>query len=709
MPSHQDRPIFAGDRVAIIGATDRVHYHGALIANLTADWSRVEKIYLINPNRDTAFGRPCYDSVGDVREAIDVAVIATPSRVVAEAVEECGLAGVATAIVLSSGFAEAGPDGLLQQAAASAAARKYGMHLLGPSSLGFVARARGVAPFASRLPRHLDQGNVSAVFQSGGMLNLFLHQLADRRIGLCSAVVTGNEASLSLSRLFREAVRDDGARVVALYCESIHERDLLVQACEEAQSLGKPVIALRAGTSAQGQRNVATHSGKLASSSRAWTALLRQRNVIEVHNLDDLIEAVCVASRTEGLKIRPTRRRACLMSVSGGDCTLLADIAERTGWQLPDLKDDAHQRMVALTGKHSMADNPLDVGGLWRKGVIGDIAGVAAAQYDVDVIGFRLNLPEEPDDGLLHAYRDLVVAARKEGKLPVALTRASERVQGHWYEFFQQLGVPFLHEYEKALRALGRISDWYGQRAAASEDAGCARGTVDLPAIERFRGRPSGAASFDDASELLRSHGIHVIGSRTVTTREDALAAAAQVGYPVVLKADSPAVLHRSDIGAVRLNITSPAELTSAYNDIHIAVDQVVDGWTAPRFVVQQQEKAGLELLVGVRSDPEIGPVVLLALGGIYAELLDDVALRPAPVTAADVEEMLSELRARQLLEGARGTAKLDVAAVVNTVIQLGAIADSLGDDLAELDVNPLIVREAAGGAVAVDVVAIRA
>ena len=702
--------ILSASTVALIGASERVHYQRALLGNLERVGMARDRIYFVNPNRATVFGQPCFPTLAGLPDAPEVAVVATPAQSIPAITKECAQAGVAGLIVLSNGFGEAGREGRDRQKEIVRIAEEAGMTVMGPSSLGVLSLPRRVGFFATPVPSTLRPGVVSAIFQSGGILNLFLMQLAARGVGLSSAVVTGNEAMLDLVDYVEHALDDPASRVIVVYAESIPRGKAFGAALARAERAGKPVVVLRTGSSERGRRNVLSHSGNLASSGAAWSAFLRQRNAIEVGNFDELTDAVVLATADQVGSVHPTDRSTVLMSVSGGDCTFLADLAERTRWTLPDLTPAGHEEMVALVGKAALTDNPLDVGGLWRKGLIPGVASIVAKHSPASVVAFRLNLPDRPDDQLLDAYRSLARCAKDAGKFPVALTRASERIDDSWYSFFGGLGVPLLHEYERALRSLAAITEYHKRRA--DRLTRCATAVAELAetraAIDTFEHLRPGPASFADARALLTAYGVRLAPSHIVCSREEAEAAADTLGYPVVLKTDSQSVVHRSEIGAVKVGLASAQDVGAAYDEIANRVAKLADADNAERMLVQPQLPEGVEVLVGVSRDPDLGAVVSMGLGGVLVEVYGDVTRRVAPVSERDFQEMLSELRGRPLLEGARGRPLADVGALSRVVAAVSQLAEDLGEQLAELDLNPVVVLPEGKGAWAVDALVVR-
>ncbi len=689
-------------RVALVGASERIHYHGQVVRNLQTLGFPMEDVALVNPRRSEAYGLPCYASLAGVPGPVDVALIGTGAENLPAAVEDCAAKGVRAALVLSSGFAEAGAEGRERQAALVDYAARQGVSLIGPNSLGMVKPSNRLGLFASVVPPGLKAGNVSCIFQSGGMLNLFVGLMAGRHVGLGWAVVTGNEAMVTLADFLETAVDDPETGVIVLYLESVRNPALFRDGLERAAAAGKPVIALQTGLSEKGQRNVLTHSGNLASSGKGWTALLRQRNVTVVSNLDELLEAAALFSAARRLDVRPSRPSLFLMSVSGGDCTLLSDLSQKTGFDLPDLPAAAHERLVELVGKPSLADNPLDVGGLWRKGVIPAVAETVAAATPADTVAFRLNLPDEAEPPLLEAYATLANTIRQAGKLPIALTRASEKLPAHWYAFFDSLGIPFLEEYERALRALQRLVIYNARVSPLPLQRERVR--VGEP-LDWLQATPSGALSYADTERLFTQFGVPLAEAAVTHSPQEAAAAAERLGYPVAVKISSPDLPHRSDIGGVALGLAGRSDVEAAYDRVLASAG----GAQVEGVIVQKMAQGGVEMILGVSVDPEVGPLVLLGLGGIFVEIFGDVAMRPAPLSERDVDEMLAELRGLPLLTGARGRPKADLPALRQMVLAVSDMAVALGGDLAELDLNPVMVLPEGQGVAAVDALVRRA
>ncbi|MBU6423071.1 MAG: acetate--CoA ligase family protein [Chloroflexota bacterium] len=675
------RPILGASSVAIVGASERNYYTRSVFENLRALGFPLERIRLVNPNRPEAFGQPC---VARLDGPVDLAVVATPRATVPGVLRELAGAGVRACVVLSDGFAESGAEGAALQAEVASAAAP--MLLVGPNTMGVVVPGAGVGAWGAVLPP-LRDGDVSLLFQSSGLLNLFMNLVSARRIGIRAAISVGNEAGVTYVDHLRALVEDERTRVVASFIESVADGRALREVLERADELGKTIVALRVGRSERARRNVLAHTGRLAASGAVWDALFRQTGVVAVANVDELLETVALFSRA---RKRLEGDGVGLVTISGGDCTLLSDLAARVGVRLPEPARRAE--LAELVGKPTLLGNPLDVEDLLRTDPERFFRALEllASDREVAVVGVRLNLPERPTDALRASWERAAAVVRGGGKLAVALTRASEALAPEWHALFDELGVPLVEEYEKALGAIRSLVSSNGRRARAGERVAPIRRSApaDL-ALPPGEGR----LSVEGAARLLAAYGIPFTETIHCGSADASAAAADRLGYPVVLKAD---VAHKSDLGAVRADLRDAAAVREAYTE----VARLAPG---AGILVQHMEKGVAECLVGVTVDERLGPVLAVGLGGIFVETLKDVSLRLPPLREADVREMLDELRGVDLLRGVRGREPADLDALVDLVLRVSEMAVDLDGRLSQLDLNPVIVRGGSRGAVAVD------
>lgn len=675
------RPILGAASVAIVGASERNYYTRSVFENLRTFGFPLDRIRLVNPNRAEAFGVPC---VSRLDAPVDLAIVATPRATVAGVVRELAQGGTRACVVLSDGFAESGADGARLQAEVAAAAAP--MLLVGPNTMGLVVPGARVGAWGAPLPP-LREGDVSLLFQSSGLLNLFLNLASARRIGIRAAISVGNEAGLSYVDHLSALVEDERTRVVASFIESVADGRALRAVLERADELGKAVVALRVGRSERARRNVVAHTGRLAASGGAWDALFRQTGVIAVANVDELLETVVLFARTARKHIEGDG--VGLVTISGGDCTLLSDLAVRAGVRLPEPTSRAE--LADLVGKPTLLGNPLDVEDLLRTDPERFFRALEllAADTQVALVGIRLNLPEKPTGALRESYQRAANIVRARRKVAVALTRASEALDPAWHALFDELDVPLVEEYEKALRAMASLLSFTARHRDVAERRASRRRSDP-----RGYAFPSGRLSQADAVALLAAYGIPFTATVVAAAAADAVAAAERLGYPAVVKADTA---HKSDIGAVRVDLRDASAVRDAHADVARRAPE------AP-VLVQRMEEGVAECLVGITTDDRLGPVLAVGLGGVLVEVLKDVSLRVLPVSESDVREMLEELRGVQLLRGVRGGPPGDVDALVDLVLRVSEMACDLEGRLSQLDLNPVIVRPAGDGVVAVDV-----
>ena len=686
------RPLFEARSIAIVGASERNHYARAVFDNLRRLGFAAERVHPVNPTRPEAFGRPCVPRVSDLVEPVDLAVIVTPAATVNGVLEDCGARGIRAAIVLSDGFAEQGDAGRVLQDQLTATARAHGIALCGPNTMGVVAPAAGIGAWGGDLPSALRDGNVGAIFQSSGMLNLVLGLATARRVGFHAAVSVGNQAVLSAADYFENFVRDPSIGVIIAFLEAVSDGPRVLAALAEAARLGKPIITLRAGRSLRAQHNIVAHTGRLASSSRVWDAAFAQHGVVAVGNLDELLEHAVLFSRAG----RTTPGGIGLVTISGGDCTLLADMAERVDAPLADPAPDTAARIGAALHKHNVLANPLDVENTLRSDPPAFRAAVQALCTDdaVAIAAFRFNLPAQPTDELSAGYRFMAETARAGGCLPVFLSRASEVLDPAWFALFDELDAPFLMEYERSLRALAALLRYRGRPAEG-------RLSVSIDVVRRTKARSClvGPMTYARTAALLDLYGIPRAADALVSDAASAATAAARIGFPVALKLVSPDLPHKSEAGALRLGVMSAADAARGYDDLIAAAGAVdIEG-----VLVQRMEHGVAECIVGIHHDPEIGSVVVAGLGGIFVEVFDDAALRLPPVDHAGARAMLASLRGAPLLDGARSRPVADRDALADIVVRVSQLALEAGDLIGSLDLNPVIVRADGAGAVVVD------
>ncbi|MBI2989088.1 MAG: acetate--CoA ligase family protein [Deltaproteobacteria bacterium] len=690
--------LFEADRVAIIGASERNHYAATIFRNLQKLGFETSQVVPVNPNRPEVFGLKAYPSLVEVPGEIPLAVVATNAKSILSVMRQLGEKGVKGAIVLADGFREAGEEGKALQLQLTQAAREMGLQLVGPNCMGLVSVPRRLGLWAGELPRSLRAGNVACVFQSSGMLNLFLSLAGKRGVGLHFAVSGGNEAVLTASDYLTYAADCPQASVIVMFMEAAADPQKLTLALDRALANGKSVIILRAGRTERAKRNVIAHTGNLAGSAAAWDALLDQHGAILVNDLDDLIETTVLFSSTQ-VRPDPHERGVALATISGGDCTLLCDMSEQEGIPLPELSPETLQTMVEKLDKPTLVGNPLDVENLQRQNEesFNHCLATLFQEPRVDTVGVRLNLPNVLSDLQAGIYERIASLRAVSDKRVVVFSRASEPLADEWYALFGRLDLPFVQEYRKGLRALARL------RRSESERADGRFVAPERPSPRpTSRLRDSGVLSFAATAAVLNDYGIPLAPWRMARSADEAIQAAETLGFPCVLKLSSVDVPHKTEYGALALGLNNTEDVRTAYQQLLSRVrekkpDAKIEG------VMVQPQLRGVECLLGISRDPQLGPVLVLGLGGILVEVLKDVALRIPPITAAEARRALESLRGRAILRGFRGSPPADVDALAETASRLSWLAYDLGEDVLEIDLNPVLVLPAGQGAVAVD------
>ncbi|MFQ5682972.1 MAG: acetate--CoA ligase family protein [Candidatus Binatia bacterium] len=691
--------LFEADRVAIIGASERNHYATTIFHNLQTLGFDTSKVILVNPNRPQVFGHMAYPTILDVPGDIPLAVVAVNTQTVLPIIRQLGEKKVRGAVVLADGFTESGREGSCLQRDLIQAARQVGLQLVGPNCMGLLSVRPHLGLWAGELPRNLRAGNVACIFQSSGMLNLFLGLATKRGLGFHLAVSTGNEAVLGAADYLSYAADCPEVRVLVMFIEAaIHDTDLFTRILDRVLANGKAIVVLRAGRSDRAKKNVIAHTGNLAGSAAAWDALLDQHGAILVNDLDDLLETTSLLASVP-IRADLHERGVALATISGGDCTLLCDLCEQEGIPLPDLSPETLEMLVEKLDKPTLLGNPLDVENLQRQDEVAFDHCLAALFREprIDTIGIRLNLPNLPRAAHIHTYEKIVELRAESGKRVVVFSRASEPLAQEWYDLFRRLELPFVQEYRKGLRALRRLRHSENQRA-----------TGRFLAPERIGPQPtdglavSGILSFASTANLLDVYGICQAPWTMVQSADEAAQAADTLGYPCVLKLASPDVPHKTEYGALVLGLNDVDSVRTAYTGLLSRVKEKKPGAQIEGVIVQPQLN-GVECLLGIMRDPQLGPVLVLGLGGILVEALKDFAVRIPPINQTEARRALDSLHGRAILAGVRGAPPADVEALADMASRLSWLAYDLRGKLNELDLNPVLVLPAGQGAVVVD------
>jgi acetate---CoA ligase (ADP-forming) len=692
-------PLFEADRLAIIGASERNHYAVNIFKNLQNMGFDSSRIVPINPGRPEVFGLKAYPSILEVPGEIPLAVIAVNNKAVASVVEEAGKKGVKAGVIFADGFAEGGDTGKQLQQQLTEAAKAAGMKLLGPNCMGFVSVRAKLGIWGGELPKNLRAGNIGCIFQSSGMMNLLINAGTKRGLGFHLCASGGNEIILNATDYLAYEAECPEIDVIATYIEAApKEPQRFAAALDRAVANGKAVLVLRAGRTERAKRNVIAHTGQLAGSAAVWDAFFEQHGAIIVNDLDDLIDTTALFA---GAKMRPDKHElgVGLITISGGDCTLLSDIADQEGVPVPDLSPETQRVLVESLDKPTLLGNPLDVEDLQR---------IKPEAFDhclekffqeprIDMVGLRLNLPDSLTPSSEKLYQKISDLSSANDKRVFVLTRATEPPAEVWYQRLNTLGLTFTGDYRKSLRAMGRLRKNERDRATGRFAAATRRRFAPArPESKR------GVLSYGATEKLLQAYGITLAPAVMVHSAGEAVSAAQKLGYPCVLKIASVDIPHKTEFGALRLGLENKESVQKAYNEMLATVRAKKPDADIEGALVQKQIK-GVECLLGISRDEQLGPTLVMGLGGVFVEILADVAIRIPPINADEARRALENLKGAKVFSGVRGAPPADIDALAEMTARLSWLAYDLGNDTTELDLNPVVVLPAGQGVLAVD------
>ncbi len=681
------RDFFSPNGIAIVGASETRHYPRSIVTNLLRMGYPNERIFPVNPRYAQVMGLPCYPSLASLPDSVTLAVFTTRRDTIIPLLEEAAQRGVKATVVLADGYAEEGPDGRRRQEELARKAETLGLDLLGPNTLGYLAPSFAVGVWAAgELPAPMRRGGVALVFQSSGTLNLIFSLACHRHIGIRAGVSVGNEAVLDAAAAFEHFAMDPEVRVIAAFLETTERPRRLAGALALARQQGKPVVMLKVGRSERARRNAIAHTGRLTSAAGAWDALLNQLGVVQVRDLDELIETAVVFSHRQAIS---GDGGVGLCTISGGDCSLLSDLAEDLSVPVPDVTEATRDVLVQALRKPTLLGNPLDCENLRDEDPARFQECIAAFCRDprLQMVAYRMNLAEEPNDALKAFYQSLIESAKAANKMPVVMSRAAESLSTSWFQFFEDQGVAFVPSYRPALSSIRNLLSWASDGSVHTEWLPAAMPETVFP-----QSAPGRICAWAETQEWLRWASIPYAPSQLVNTPEEAGVAARALGMPVVAKLVGPALAHKSDVGAIRLGLTTEEDVVNACRAmLRILEDRAVQG-SVEGFEIQQMVPAGVEMILGMTRDAAVGPVLLLGMGGVFAEVLHDVVLAVPPINADDALRLIGQLRGAPLLDGSRGSVPVARRALAELIATFSHAVVRSDNRIVEIDLNPVVV-----------------
>ena len=687
--------------IAVVGASPRMAYGGRMLAAALKASARVN-VYPVNPRYEEVQGVQCYPSVTSLPETPDVVCVVVSSEQVLDVLNESHKKGTKAAVVISAGFSERGTqEGRDLQAQVAAFARESGLRISGPNCLGLANVKDDVWVSASSRGAEGLGGSVGLVCQSGASaFGPFLNRAIDSGIGLSYIISTGNEADLDFSDFVRYLLDDDDTKVIAGFVEGFKDAKKFIEVAKLAAERGKPIILIKIGRSELGAKAAQSHTAALTGLDALYDAALTQYGVIRVSDYDELLEVANLLSNSPA----PAAKGLAVVSHSGGISSLTADMCGQIGLDLPVLNDAARDGINSVLKGFGWASNPSDV------------TGFANSDSFPEIMQFMAN---DPAMGTLvvassggDSQATQVIAQRDLAKeMPLAFLWTGSRQETAGLDMLKKARIPVFYTPNRlasGIRSLIDYHDWLEHRGTSGFPETTAINAEQQAAATKLADTSGIALSEHHSKGLIAKWGVPITQESLVQNADDAVAAAEEIGYPVAMKADVINLPHKTDAGLVMLGLKDGAAVREAFDMLKSnaaqagAVDEGLNGISVQEMVVD-----GVEVIVGVSYDSQLGATILFGSGGVMVEVYNDVALRLCPIDKSDALEMISDVKGARLLEGFRGLPAADIDALADTLVRVSQMAAQLDGSLAELDINPLMVLPKGQGVKAADAVAV--
>jgi acetyltransferase len=691
--------LFSPRGIAVVGASVEAGRPGAQTIAALQQHGFKGGVYPVNPRYPEIAGYRCFASLGQITGGCDVAVIALPAAQVPAVIRECGEHGIAFAVVLGGGFREAGDDGATLEKAMLAAAHAGRVRIIGPNCLGLVnVHARVYAAWGSLTrPPLLPAGPVSAVLQSASLGTTLLVRCASAGVGFRYVVTSGNEADIGASELIESYLDDPETRVILAYLEGVTDGRAFMRAARRALAARKPLVVLKAGNTEQGRRAAASHTANLTGDYDIYRAAFRQCGVLEVSDLDEAADVtLCLLSGR-----LPKGRNVAVMGGSGGAAAMFADRADELKLCLPPLAEHTLQVLRRSLPPLSSLKNPIDYTAGYPRAESGPAFQRAfAAVLDDPGIDQLAVMFAAAGRRQLQVGGELLAEVASSSKKPIVVfSGMTQELAPEGLTLMHEAGIPIVPSPKRAALAMARLADHAAALARHEAMAGSpGNGEMALPEL------PSGATTLDEheSKRIIAAAGVPVSRDRLIPV-ESSDEVPVDIAFPVAVKIVSRDIAHKTDIGAVRLNVPDRTALGAAVSEVVANARRAAPDARISGILASEMVSDGLEAIVGVVNDPVFGPVVAFGLGGVLAEVLNDASYRVAPFGLEEARAMVGELTARAVFEAARGAPPRDLEALCAALVQVSALAWQLRDRLAELDINPLLVRPRGLGVVAAD------
>lgn len=682
--------------VAVVGASEKSGFGGDTCRNILENQADTSHVYPVNPKKETVFGKKCYPTLADLPEEIDLVILCTSQKTIVDFLKQAKAKGAGAAVVYASGYSEVGTaEGKAFEKELVDAAKALDMVVMGPNCAGYINFGDDIFSFAFIGDYKGKKGNIGFVSQSG---QFCIDMMKSAEMKYSFAISAGNSAMMQMEDYLNFLIDDSNTKVIALYLEGVKNPHKFEACLQKAMEKKKPVVILKAGRSPKGQATAASHTGSMAGSDKTYDAVFEKFGVIRADDMQDLRST---ASLLATLRVLPRKPAFSAMCLSGGETAVSADTGFLHGIEYPDFSEATLKKLNDMLPDFATPRNPLDMTAALCYDADAFASGITTVMSDPSIemglVGLTISDKVTVSNDIM--FEGIRRAFEQIPDKPLAVMSFMEAARNkELVERFQNAGIPVLPTTKYGFRALQHLQDFILHDTIKRE------ARLAIPEAHSANTR---ALSEYESKKLLADNGVPVDLGYIAKTKAEVKEYAEKIGYPLVMKVESNGILHKSDVGGVMLNIKSLEQAEEAYDKILANAAQHAPNAKINGILMQKMLKAGTEMIIGLNSDPQFGPMLLVGMGGVFVEVFKDAALYPVPLNHDEALHMLQALKSFKLLNGYRGNPPADIEALTDMMVKISDFAYRKKDTLKELDMNPLFVYPKGEGVAIADALAI--
>lgn len=682
--------------VAVVGASEKSSFGGDTCRNILENQTDTSHVYPVNPKKETVFGKKCYPTLADLPEEIDLVILCTSQKTIVDFLKQAKAKGAGAAVVYASGYSEVGTaEGKAFEKELVDAAKALDMVVMGPNCAGYINFGDDIFSFAFIGDYKGKKGNIGFVSQSG---QFCIDMMKSAEMKYSFAISAGNSAMVQMEDYLNFLIDDSNTKVIALYLEGVKNPHKFEACLQKAMEKKKPVVILKAGRSPKGQATAASHTGSMAGSDKTYDAVFEKFGVIRADDMQDLRST---ASLLATLRVLPRKPAFSAMCLSGGETAVSADTGFLHGIEYPDFSEATLKKLNDMLPDFATPRNPLDMTAALCYDADAFASGITTVMSDPSIemglVGLTISDKVTVSNDIM--FEGIRRAFEQIPDKPLAVMSFMEAARNkELVERFQNVGIPVLPTTKYGFRALQHLQDFISHDTIKRE------ARLAIPEAHSANTR---ALSEYESKKLLADNGVPVDLGYIAKTKAEVKEYAEKIGYPLVMKVESNDILHKSDVGGVMLNIKSLEQAEEAYDKILANAAQHAPNAKINGILMQKMLKAGTEMIIGLNSDPQFGPMLLVGMGGVFVEVFKDAALYPVPLNHDEALHMLQSLKSFKLLNGYRGNPPADIEALTDMMVKISDFAYRKKDTLKELDMNPLFVYPKGEGVAIADALAV--